>query len=381
MAHQTHSLPWNTLASNFKYRISHHHGGSNRECLPLEPDIWPLNKPNQEKELAYFTQAFVRQIQEFSNTERAKYPPQEDYKKRARTWIRSTPPTSSESVRDDRKGKKAKQSEDPSPETRDVISPELMKHYEEITDPLYAYTILYVLGKIRPAPDKHNSKIENWLLQPGFRYNNNIPKGDTTKLLIMEASGALPALGTETSMGGSIESLLLMSNHPQIDILSLKKMSWGHHFGVSRVAEEALKAYIYVNLLVAMMEKGDEVCDIVDGRGKKRKYMDCDSYYKRMLYSVAGYFDGDAQSVVHRVFFFEEPMEGWKDDAHRNRCAGEVERDILSDLERLREYLKGVWRLMVIYDLVIREAGGDPDWENECKQVFAWVFKVRYEYV
>lgn len=109
--------------------------------------------------------------------------------------------------------------------------------------------------------------------------------------------------------------------------------------------------------------------------------MDCDSYYKRMLYSVAGYFDGDAQSVVHRVFFFEEPKEGWKDGAHRNRCAGEVEKDILSDLDRLKEYLKGVWRLMVIYDLVIREAGGDPDWENECKQVFSWVFGVRYQYV
>jgi len=193
----------------------------------------------------------------------------------------------------------------------------------------------------------------------------------------MEASGALPALGTETSMQDSIESLLLMCNHPQIDVLSLKNMSWGHHFGVSRVAEEALKAYIYVNLLVVMMENGDEVCEI--NEGGRRKYMDCDSYYKKMLYSVAGDFDGDAQSVVHRAFFYEELKEGWKDGAHRNRCAGEVERDILRDLERLREYLKGVWRLMVIYDLVIREAGGDPDWENECKQVFAWVFGVRYE--
>jgi hypothetical protein len=300
---------------------------------------------------------------------------------RARTWIRSTPPTtSSEPGREDGKGKKAKQSGNPNPETRGVISPELMKHYEEMTDPLCTYTILYVLGKIHPSLDQQNSKVENWLLKPGDCYHNNIPKGDTTKLLIMEASGALPALRTETSMRDSIESLLLMCNHPQIDILSLKNMSWGHHFGVSRVAEEALKEYIYVNLLVVMMENGDEVCDIVDEGGERRKYMDCDSY-KKMLYSVAGYFDGDAQSVVHRVFFYEEPKEGWKDGAHRNRCAGEVERDILSNLERLREHLKGVWKLMVIYDLVIREAGGDPDWENECKQVFAWVFGVRYEYV
>jgi hypothetical protein len=65
MAHQAHSLPWNTLASNLKYRISHHHGGSNPKHLPLKPDIWPLNKPNQEKELAYFTQAFAKHIQEF----------------------------------------------------------------------------------------------------------------------------------------------------------------------------------------------------------------------------------------------------------------------------------------------------------------------------
>jgi hypothetical protein len=85
-----------------------------------------------------------------------------------------------------------------------------------------------------------------------------------------------------------------------------------------------------------------------------------------MLGSVTGWYDGDAHTVVHRAFFLGEGKKA-------------VERDVLSDLERLREYLKGVWRVMVIYDLVIREAGGDPDWAKECKHVFHQVFWVRYK--
>lgn len=41
-------------------------------------------------------------------------------------------------------------------------------------------------------------------------------------------------------------------------------------------------------------------------------------------------------------------------------------------MEALREYLKGVWRALVVYDIVIGEAGCDPDWDNELSCVFRY---------
>jgi hypothetical protein len=35
--------------------------------------------------------------------------------------------------------------------------------------------------------------------------------------------------------------------------------------------------------------------------------------------------------------------------------------------------------VMVIYDVVIREVGGDPTWEKECEWAFNAMFGVRYE--
>lgn len=99
--------------------------------------------------------------------------------------------------------------------------------------------------------------------------------------------------------------------------------------------------------------------------------MECNSY-TGMLYSVAGQYDGDAQTLVHRHFFYsnhESPDE----------AQGTPSRDVMADVEGLREYLKGVWRVMVVYDVVIREAGGDPEWERECDQVLSGMFGVPWK--
>jgi hypothetical protein len=197
---------------------------------------------------------------------------------------------------------------------------------------------------------------------------------------MMEISHPPPAISAqEDEVEGekrkreAMETLLLMANHPQMRILGLRDMSHGHHFGVSRVAEEALKAYVYLNLLVAMREGGSGVCDFVEGREDegRRKYMDCESY-GRMLQSVAGRYDGDAQTIIHRLFLLGDPVISF---GH----AEVSKKDVLVDLEKLIEYLKGVWRVMITYDVVIREAGGDPRWEKECEFAFSFMFGVRYD--
>jgi hypothetical protein len=366
MAHQTHALPWNTLASHFKHNTSHH---SHLQRL----DIHPQKKTNQAKDLEYFCKAFAKQIHDFSVTERAKYQPAEYYRKRASTWVKSKD-QASENEEDKRSTRSAKGEEKSKEgiETRKVIPTELLQRY----DP--QVLLLHY--------DHQGQDVERWLLPPG---NENAPYGawigggEIIKILMMEAASVPPALSaepddpeSEETKRESMETLLLMANHSRMKILGLRNMHHGHHFGVSRVAEEAVKAYIYLNLIIAMREGGSDICDFVDEGGeneggKRRKFMDCESY-RRMLMDVAGSYDGDAQTLVHRVFFLGDPGEsfGWRDVP---------ERDVLVDMERVREYLKGVWRVMVTYDVVIREAGGDPAWEKECEFAFSNILGVRYE--
>jgi hypothetical protein len=371
MAHQTHALPWTTLASNFKYNISYH-------SHPQRLDIHPQKKPNQAKDLAYFCKAFAKQIHDFGVTERAKYPPVHHYKKRASSWVKSEvlAPKTEENGNSGKPGKGRKASKE-AIETRKVIPTRLIKRYPYVS---------------LPHCDRRGQDVQSWLLDmpPEYKfvgYGNWIQAGEIIKILMMEASSAPPALSAETAKGDAadgeslkveaMETLLLMASHPRMKILELKNMHHGHHFGVSRVAEEAIKVYIYLNLIIAMRDGGSDVCDSGDtaegeNEGKqKRKFMGCESY-EGMLRNVAGSYDGDAQTLVHRVFFLGGPAESywWGQTSSR---------DVLGDLEVLREYLKGIWRVMVIYDVIIREAGGDPTWEKECEWAFNAMFGVRYE--
>ena len=67
MAHQTHAIPWNVLASNLKLRKV---CKCQRDCTNLHPRF----KPTQGKEITYFVEAFVRNIESHAQTERAKFP-------------------------------------------------------------------------------------------------------------------------------------------------------------------------------------------------------------------------------------------------------------------------------------------------------------------
>ena len=93
MAHQTHGLPWNTLASHVKYMFSHTHE-------PKRKDIFAVERENEEKEVDYFCRALVQRIGEFSQTDRAKFAPREAYQRRAE----SSPRTADVRAADDQSG-------------------------------------------------------------------------------------------------------------------------------------------------------------------------------------------------------------------------------------------------------------------------------------
>lgn len=66
--HQDHNIPWNLLASHLKF-VHHEYTTS-----PPTTNLYPRDKPTQGKELNYFVEALCRTVQQFSQTERAKYP-------------------------------------------------------------------------------------------------------------------------------------------------------------------------------------------------------------------------------------------------------------------------------------------------------------------
>ncbi|TLS27012.1 hypothetical protein PpBr36_05267 [Pyricularia pennisetigena] len=334
MAHQTHALPWNTLASQVKHTVSYH-------SEPQRKDIFSVGKPNSTKEVDYFCRALAKRIREFSETERAKFAPKEEYQKRARGW---------------KSGPNAKKVY-PDKQDLDCQAPEDADFWFH--------------KRLWGNPGLQ--QVEKWL---NPQYGSRIAHADTLKLMMIEAVGMKPAFSSRIDADAAekiqkdmMDSMLLLANHPDADLPSLVNMHHGHHFGLSRVAEEGIRGYVYLNLILAMQENGSDICDyVVDENGvenkSRRKYMDTTSY-KKMLDSVAGSYDGDAQNLVHWDFFYERTEDDWNRDTSK---------DVLADLDALKEYLKGVWKVLVVYDLVLREAGGDPDIEGECRKMLNWSF-------
>ncbi|KAH7323249.1 hypothetical protein B0I35DRAFT_349777 [Stachybotrys elegans] len=65
MAHQAHNIPWNVLASNFKWRAVNH-------CKDGATDFHWRRKPRQSREITYFIKAFKKTILEHAETQRAR---------------------------------------------------------------------------------------------------------------------------------------------------------------------------------------------------------------------------------------------------------------------------------------------------------------------
>ncbi|KAF9962577.1 hypothetical protein BGZ70_008018 [Mortierella alpina] len=68
--HLDHTLPWNTISKHFSVRENNKLSSERLVTI----DLNPRNQPHQKKELLYFSNALANAIQEFSTTERKKYP-------------------------------------------------------------------------------------------------------------------------------------------------------------------------------------------------------------------------------------------------------------------------------------------------------------------
>ncbi|KAK8054883.1 hypothetical protein PG993_000110 [Apiospora rasikravindrae] len=360
MAHQAHALPWHSLASVLQYKFSYHIEPQRKDITLKQKESKKEESKKEEgepKEIAYFCRALAQRVREFSQTERAKYDSGDSYRKRAEAWVKAAEADGGQSR----------------PGTR-LVYPDVMLNR-------------YFGGQDGSDDDRFRNhlwggrglqRVSTWTNPDGSR----IDHADTLKLMMMEAAEMPPALSASpasetTSLRKDVmESMLLMANHPVIgpNLVSLLNLHHGHHFGLVRVAEEGLRSYLYLNLLVAMQENGSGVCDPAkDEKGfdipDRKNYMNLASF-DRMLRSVAGNYDGDAQNLPHWNFYYPRVEHSWDSESPK---------DVLADREALAEYLKGVWRVLAIYDLVLMEAGRDSDLETLCRHAINDNFDLRLD--
>ncbi|KAK8093714.1 hypothetical protein PG997_000399 [Apiospora hydei] len=271
MAHQAHALPWHTLASLLQYKFSYHIEPQ-RKDVALKQKEWK-NKETEPKEIAYFCRAFCR--------------------------------TAAEA--DGGQGR---------PGTRLVYPDAMQNRYFGTQDGSDDDRFRNHFWGRRDL-----QRVSTWTNPNGSR----IEHADTLKLMMMEAAGMPPSLSaspapeTASLQKDVMESMLLLANHPVIgpNLVSLLNLHHGHHFGLIRVAEEGIKSYVYLNLLVAMQENGSGVCDPAkDEKGfdipDRKNYMNLFSF-ERMLRSVAGNYDGDAQNLPHWDFYYPRDELSWDD--------------------------------------------------------------------
>lgn len=298
--HQDHNIPWNTLASNFKFFRENPH------ITPHRTDLCPLNKPTQAGDFTHFVKALKKTIQMFAVTERAKYP-----------------------------------STFPAPSEGNLFSDELLKRYRysDPTSPYWQFSLLdidnqrieYWISRVRPANQANE--------QPAFLYDTNL--GDVVKLLIVQ---------------NEMDTLLMLANHPKIPINCLHSMSHGHSFGWDRLQEYALQAYIFFNVIASkpeLMEGGKykemESYEYVVNHLTASCDGDAQTIPHRefLLQPVAG---NTRQEELDRAMN-KPPI----------KTHGFIE--VFEDLELLQEYLKKLFSLLYRYDMLARECGLDPKWE------------------
>jgi hypothetical protein len=184
--------------------------------------------PNDLGQLKHFIRKFTQTIITFSETERKKYPLTFQY-----------------------------------PTTGNLFSDELRDSYPDYLN-------------------RHNQKIEYWLacahrdpLTGQRSYSTHHGRlADVVKILFLE---------------NELYTLLMLANHPNIPIAHLHSLSWGHHFGFSRVKESAIRAYMFFNSAYAtgILQNGD--------------YKELNEY-RYLLREVATSMDFPAQQIPHIRF-------------------------------------------------------------------------------
>jgi hypothetical protein len=391
MAHQAHSIPWQTLADNLKFV----------HCNPRNHGITNLysrRRPNQGKELQYFANGFARALTKYSAIERKKH-------------------TCSFTL--------------PAPEER-VISKTAVTRM--------AATVLRYKGQIEQLDSSKLSSeaLSEYECTPQRFISDTYPCESDMNHPLSECCEQTKTL----LLYGEMDTLFHISAHPSIHFHRLwdeDVYANGAGFGLKKLMDAMLQAYLCLNVLMLKPELWDP-----DFRSKylraeasaHRATFGCEMYdyrltaaYQRMMVCCTGVpygaYHHEAQTYPHREFFgvprgmfrFEDPYEGQKTGKPgTGRVADLVEEDFryvrlaskadvktvlamlkskglptelalqvlrwaeykparrlwhrddplhAENTEELKKYLRFCWKILVRIEMLVRECGKNLDWESE----------------
>ncbi|RXW11181.1 hypothetical protein EST38_g14674 [Candolleomyces aberdarensis] len=176
----------------------------------------------------------------------------------------------------------------------------------------------------------------------------------------------------------------MLANHPSVPLGTLHYLSWGHHFGWSRVMESALRAYILLNLIFAVSSESDKAHNELMVKDGYREI----GLYKGMIRGETRSMDYPAQQVPHKRFW-----EACRDikatslsgssslpgSSNSTKAGGRLSEDFVPlmhlDMHHLDKYLKLNFALLYKYDMVLRECGMEPEWEREIVGLMGYLVK------
>ncbi|KAF9272160.1 hypothetical protein BGZ68_002655 [Mortierella alpina] len=306
--HLDHIIPWNTISKNFSVRKNDKLSWDGLVTM----DFNPREKPNQKNELLYLSNALANAIEEFSATERRKYP-----------------------------------NKFPAETTGKVFSDELLQKRLVLDEGCATNGGTYLTSQnqrlefwIRRARAQYEHDPDTWLQPSQLMYStNDLDLADAAKILIIE---------------NDMSAVLTLARHPLIPFRNLISLSWGHSFGINRLVEYCLHSYIYLNILAEF----PKWC-------QKEEYRKLEAF-KRLENLMTSTCDGDAQMTMHHSFYCElrEPEELM----HKGRTdlvPRFAPRDIFADMGRMKEYLKLCFAVLYRYDMMVKECGEETDWMSE----------------
>ncbi len=295
--HQGHNIPWTLIESNFEFKQN------DTRFTPPFNGLVSTNKQNVSKELRHFIHKFVQAIWTFSDTERAKYP----------TQIKLV-------------------------SEGNLFSDGLRNKYPEYLN-------------------EENQRTEYWIRRAKKRRYDSEGIIAEDRLLYDTTDGDLADVVKVLLYENEMESLLMMANHPEIPVGTLHHLSWGHHFGFSRVKESAIRSYLFFNAAEAT------------GILHTGQYTLSDNY-ESVLSDMGGCMDFPAQQIPHQEFLklcgvFDDNFLGGRRWIDRSWV-----KDVYLHLNHglLKEHMKTLFALIYRYDVLMKECALDPLLDLEIAQ-------------
>ena len=394
MAFQSHSIPWHVLSSIFQYQPARTKSG------PQHADLFPQGQLSQPQQLEYFALRFQSTLHEHASIEMRRYRDAKSYAERAKGWTSTQgeeetdgtasvllaglelDPSGNENTnqattprnRQRRRSRDNLQRDEwpPKPESRRIYPDDFPSKWTR-----YLYRNL----------DQAFTSIEMWIehveFKSGWQQMDDAQRmqcwtqeRDCAAVLTLLIADAACTPDKEQQRF-KVETMFLLAHHPRVGLDSfLSPYLWCCNVscGVSSLVNNTLNAFLYLNLICAKYKEGEKAifafkdCDRRHAQSKYYRYpfndvieLDPHSEYMNfkswmdLLAEITNPHKYQAQTAIFQYFLLPKESD--------EQSAKGLENDPLADIPALKEFLKSMWKVLVICDMIYKDIGKTINWE------------------